>query len=275
MTWANVDDLFPEHPKVLAAGGDAGWLYICGLCFTNRNLTEGHIPKAVVPRISDRKAPMKLAQRLVDVGLWHDKGDYYVIHDWDKYNENADEVKARKEHARTAARARWAGKPKPPSSSAQPMPGAMPGASAEHPSGTCSPPNGAMPSHSSPTPYSNSSVLKRDGAGVPPGKIEEEIKNSQPPTQIEHHKLQPLAEHMAEALWPGRPRMLAESVVVVGRCLAVADPALVDECIGSMLAADDRPHTPRYLLATVRNRLIGMGAYAPGDAALEPLGASA
>lgn len=173
MTWANVDDLFPEHPKVLAAGGDAAWLYVCGLCFTNRNLTEGRIPKAVVPRLSDRKGPMHLAQKLVDVALWHDQGDHFTIHDWEKYNENADEVKARKEHARNAARARWSGAKKSPSSNAQPMPGAMPGASNEHPLGTCSEPDRAMPSHSSPTPHVSRSSSNHH-VGVGEGAEEEE-----------------------------------------------------------------------------------------------------
>lgn len=172
MTWANVDDLFPEHPKVLAAGGDAAWLYICGLCFTNRNLTEGRIPKAVVPRLSDRKAPARLAQRLVDVGLWHEEKDAYVIHDWEKYNEGAEAVKARKEQARNAARARWSGKPKnapsiadsnapPPDEQCRPHADRIPGADA-----------GAMPSHSSPTTEHRSSSSNQ-GVGDKPAEEEE------------------------------------------------------------------------------------------------------
>jgi hypothetical protein len=177
LTWANVDDLFPEHPKVLAAGGDAAWLYICGLCFTNRNLTEGRIPKAVVPRLSDRKAPARLAQRLVEVGLWHEEKEAYVIHDWEKYNEGAEKVKARKEQARNAARAKWskharstansnahssahAGAP-PPDEQCDEHAGSMPGADA-----------GAMPSHSSPTDVSRSSS-SHHGAGDQPAEEEE------------------------------------------------------------------------------------------------------
>lgn len=168
MTWANVDDLFPEHPKVLAAGGDAGWLYICGLCFTNRNLTEGRIPKAVIGRLSDRKNPVKLAKTLVDVGLWHEEKDHYVIHDWDKYNESAEDVKARKEHARNAARARWSGKGKPPPSNPQLMPGAMQGASGEQDPSMMLNPDRAMPSHSSPTPSINSSSSNHQSGGRNP-----------------------------------------------------------------------------------------------------------
>jgi hypothetical protein len=184
MTWANVDDLFPEHPKVLAAGGDAAWLYICGLCFTNRNLTEGRIPKAVVPRLSDRKAPMRLAKRLVDVGLWHEDEDAYVIHDWEKYNEGAEKVKARKEQARNAARVKWSKHAKstaprntgstahahapPPDEQCDEHAGSMPGADA-----------GAMPSHSSPTTEHRSSS-SHHGAG---GRLAEEEEPSDRITQ--------------------------------------------------------------------------------------------
>lgn len=178
MTWANVDDLFPEHPKVLAAGGDAAWLYICGLCFTNRNLTEGRIPKAVVPRLSDRKAPGRLAQRLVEVGLWHEENDAYLIHDWEKYNEGAEKVKARKEQARNAARVKWSKHAKgnaqssaassahahapPPDEQCDEHAGSMPGVDA-----------GAMPSHSSPTTEHRSSS-SHHGVGGPPAEEEED-----------------------------------------------------------------------------------------------------
>lgn len=162
MTWANVDDLFPEHPKVIKAGGDAAWLYICALCFTNRNLTEGRIPKAVVPRLSDRKAPMRLAKRLVDVGLWHDEGDAFVIHDWDKYNEGAEKVKARKEQARNAARAKWSKHAQSNANSTAPSTAhahAPPRDEQcdEHALSSPSAYAGAMPSHSSPTDVDRSS----------------------------------------------------------------------------------------------------------------------
>jgi hypothetical protein len=125
---------------------------------------------------------------------------------------------------------------------------------------------------------SHSSVLNHDGAGEQVGKGEEDLETSEPPMPsvapevADHEKLLPLADRMAEALWPNRPRRRAESVVVVRKCLTVADPTIVDECIGAMIAADDKPHSPNYLVTTVKNRLVGMGAYAPDDAALAVLG---
>jgi len=101
-------DEFPEHPKVVRAGGDAAWLYVCALAYVNRHLTGGFIPTEAVPRLSDRKAPTKLAARLVDVGLWEEVTGGYLVHDYDVHNYGAQEKRlARQEKARKAANARW------------------------------------------------------------------------------------------------------------------------------------------------------------------------
>lgn len=92
-TYFKVDDGLPEHRKVVAAGGDAGWLHVCGMAYASRNRTDGFIPKGVVPRLSDRRQPDKLAARLCEATLWHAAGheckrcpqpsqDEYVIHDY-------------------------------------------------------------------------------------------------------------------------------------------------------------------------------------------------
>jgi hypothetical protein len=103
------------------------------------------------------------------------------------------------------------------------------------------------------------------GAAGPEGEIQD-LEPTPPPEVPE-----PLVERLA-TLWPNRPRMLAECKLVVGTCLAVADRAIVDEEIGKMLLVGDKPHSPKYLLASVRNRLVGSGAYAAGDEALATLG---
>jgi hypothetical protein len=101
--WVKIDDHFPNHPKVVRAGGDAAWLYLCGLCYCAEHLTDGKIPAAMVPRLSDRKAPMKLARKLVDVGLWDgSETTGFVVHDWCDWNPSADE--ARKKRSAKPAR---------------------------------------------------------------------------------------------------------------------------------------------------------------------------
>lgn len=102
MSWFKLDDHFPDHPKFVAAGGDAAWLWICGGCYCARHLTDGLIPKAAVPRLSDRRNPTKLAERLVGVGAWIDRGDCYEMHDYLEFNPSRADV----EGVRDAAQVR-------------------------------------------------------------------------------------------------------------------------------------------------------------------------
>lgn len=115
-TYVRLNDGLPEHRKIVAAGGDAAWLYICGLAYASRNLTDGIIPKAVVPRLSDRKQPAKLAAKLTKVRLWHDTGhdckrcpqpdtDEYVIHDYLEHQRSAEHIEAIKQKRAAAGRA--------------------------------------------------------------------------------------------------------------------------------------------------------------------------
>jgi hypothetical protein len=110
MAWVYLDDQFPEHPKVIAAGPEAAWLYVCGLAYVKRHGTRGFISAAVLPRISDVSQPVRRANRLVSVGLWRKRTDGepgYEIHDYDEWNRTAD---ARSAAGRKAARARWGSK---------------------------------------------------------------------------------------------------------------------------------------------------------------------
>ena len=95
-----LDDHFPEHPKVASAGGDAAWLWISAACWVKRHKAGGRIPRAVLPQLTDRRAPLKLAARLVDVGLWYEDGADFVFHEWQVHNWS--ETRAKK-----AAHARW------------------------------------------------------------------------------------------------------------------------------------------------------------------------
>lgn len=115
MPWVYLDDRFPDHPKVEAAGGDAAWLYVAGLCYVNRNLTAGHIPETTVPRLTDRRRPTQLADRLVDAGLWERRDSGLFVHDYEAQNRSA---MARRAKAKKAAAARWSGAPDDASSNA-------------------------------------------------------------------------------------------------------------------------------------------------------------
>lgn len=93
MAWVKLDDQFPDHPKVVSAGPLAAWLYVCGLTYANRHLTDGFIPAGVVGRLADLKSPNKLAATLVAVGLWEVAEGGYRIHDYLTYQPSADKVR--------------------------------------------------------------------------------------------------------------------------------------------------------------------------------------
>lgn len=110
MAWVYLDDQFPDHPKVVAAGDAAAWMFVCGLAYCRRYNTEGRIPKAQVPKLTGHRSPMKLAAALATApvgyttGLWEDRGDHYVIHDYHEWNKPQ---RSRSEAARKAAQTRW------------------------------------------------------------------------------------------------------------------------------------------------------------------------
>ncbi|WP_325603015.1 hypothetical protein [Nocardioides sp.] len=113
-----MDDQFPDHPKVIAAGPLAKSLFVDGLCYCNRLLTDGLIPRRMALRLADDYAEYTdedLAQRLVDVGLWETCEDGYRVHDYLDYQPSAEKVKAertslsakRAAAGRAGAAARW------------------------------------------------------------------------------------------------------------------------------------------------------------------------
>jgi hypothetical protein len=101
-TYVRIHDGMNDHPKFVRAGGDAGWLWLCGTCYSGRHQLDGKIPKEMVARLSDRKSPAKLAVLLVEVGLWIDRGDHYEIHDYLEHQRSAEEIQELKEKRRQA-----------------------------------------------------------------------------------------------------------------------------------------------------------------------------
>ncbi len=100
MTWVKLDDQFADHPKVLMAGPLASWLYVCGLTYCSRLLTDGFIPTAQVRRLADVDNAQELANKLVEVGLWDIVDNGFQIHDYLQYNPTAESIKSRQESDR-------------------------------------------------------------------------------------------------------------------------------------------------------------------------------
>ena len=119
MPWVRVDDHFDEHPK-MARVGPLGWaMWLAGLAYCNRNLTDGFIPWNVAKRLvsweflSTRETTGKthawvveastgqhseevgcefVIDLLLENGLWSEVDDGYVIHDFSEYQPTKTEV---------------------------------------------------------------------------------------------------------------------------------------------------------------------------------------
>lgn len=99
MTWAKLDDQFPTHPKVMRAGPEAAWLFVAGLCYCARHLTDGLLPKCAVVTLVSVRNVQRLVAKLVDVGLWEDVGDDYLVHDYLEYNPSRADVEGVRDSA--------------------------------------------------------------------------------------------------------------------------------------------------------------------------------
>lgn len=90
MSWARLDDSFPEHPKVVDLTPEAFRLCITAICYSARNLTDGVLKQAWLRT----NAPKKLATELAAAGLWDEHPLGYVIHDYLEFNPSRDKVVA-------------------------------------------------------------------------------------------------------------------------------------------------------------------------------------
>lgn len=94
--WSRIDDNYPDHPKVVAAGEAAAYLNIVGICYSSRHLTDGYIPAEQIPRMTVSKKRRELVQKLIDVGLWNEVPGGYQIHDYLDYHPGADAVRSQR-----------------------------------------------------------------------------------------------------------------------------------------------------------------------------------
>jgi len=97
MAWLRIDDRARTHPKIIKAGSSAAWLWFCGLSYCREHLTDGKIDKKAIKILtSDLTFPQKFAKKLVEVGLWHDRGSYYEVHDFLDWNPSKEQVIAQR-----------------------------------------------------------------------------------------------------------------------------------------------------------------------------------
>jgi len=111
MGWVRVSDDFYDHERFSNVGPLGIAVWIVGLAYCNRNLTNGHIPRGAAHRLlhidglgiytgtmSGRDAEVSDGiDELVGAGLWIEDGRDYLVRDYLDYQPSADEMKARRE----------------------------------------------------------------------------------------------------------------------------------------------------------------------------------
>ena len=116
MAWVRIDDGFARHPKVAAAGPLAMAMQVAALCYCNRELTDGFVPRAVARTLLDWQVDREDGQRytvaitsgmagndvsndwvinlMVESGMWREVKGGYHVHDFDQYQPSKAEVLA-------------------------------------------------------------------------------------------------------------------------------------------------------------------------------------
>lgn len=113
MAWVKIDDQAPRNAKLLRAGPAAAWMWLCGIAHGQAQMTEGFIEDIAIDTIGVRGAERsrKLADALVECGLFERVEGGYQVHDYLDFNETREEALARKvtSHAGKVAAGRAGG----------------------------------------------------------------------------------------------------------------------------------------------------------------------
>jgi hypothetical protein len=120
MAWVKIDDGFAQHPKLAKAGPLAMAMQIAALCYCNRNLTDGFVPRSVARTLLDWETVSGgvvytiavtsgmqgddvssewVISLLLDAGIWREEDGGFRIHDYEKYQPLKADVLAEREKA--------------------------------------------------------------------------------------------------------------------------------------------------------------------------------
>lgn len=110
MPWVRIDDTFMDNPVNRSLGPAGRDLFLAGLCYCAKGLTDGRIPKADLPLIlAQAQAKRATVGKLTEAGRWTDEGDHYQVDAYLTYQPSKAKVQADREAAtRRQARHRHA-----------------------------------------------------------------------------------------------------------------------------------------------------------------------
>jgi len=99
MGWVRLDDNFADHPKVIALSDSAFRLFITGLCYSNRQLTDGLIPYQIVSAWVGHM-PEKPSDELENQNLWEREDKGFRIRSYDEYQPTKSQVEEKRERSK-------------------------------------------------------------------------------------------------------------------------------------------------------------------------------
>lgn len=102
MTWTKISDTFTDDPELLALARDDRLLLIEATVYSNRVLSDGHIPKATLRIFTDHPEALKGMGRLTRAGFLEDVSDGWTIANFARHQRTRHQV----EHTRETTRRR-------------------------------------------------------------------------------------------------------------------------------------------------------------------------
>ena len=101
MPYAQLDDLFPDHPKVVGLSDAAFRVHVHGIFYCNRARSDGYVP----PRFPYGWHPKakQAIRELLAAGLWEQANSGYLIHDYLDWNRSRAQIEAFREKQRENA----------------------------------------------------------------------------------------------------------------------------------------------------------------------------
>jgi hypothetical protein len=106
MTWTRLSDTFTDRAEVLALDDATFRLHLEAMVWSNKHLTNGHVPTVVLRRISSHPDLDIACKALTAAGLWAEAEDGWQL-DWSE-QETAEQIGQRREDANVRkARERW------------------------------------------------------------------------------------------------------------------------------------------------------------------------
>ncbi len=107
--WVKLDDAMPDDPDVDSLSDGAFRLYVAGICYCGRYLTDGYIDADRIPRLVRRYRAAYVTE-LLNRGLWLDHlPGGYIVRNFTKWNKTREHWKKEAEKA-AVRKATWAAK---------------------------------------------------------------------------------------------------------------------------------------------------------------------